>query len=155
VAKKARRKVASTKQKPINKRAIRQLQSVSKDFTGLTKEARALERALASPNPNKATTQRRVQAFAQAAATYAQPVHATKKTKKLAVAKIAKRITAKTLPSYKTAVFKCLGDYETCCRNVDWRFCAALAALCITNQLKALGTVGATAYTAFKIFGNH
>jgi hypothetical protein len=74
VATAARRKTASSRQRALNRRAIRQLRSVSEDFSGTTlaKEARALERALASRNPRKTTTQRRAQAFAEAAAKYSK-----------------------------------------------------------------------------------
>jgi hypothetical protein len=48
VAKVARRQATSPRQRAINKRAIRQLRSVSETCSGtdLAKEARALERAL-------------------------------------------------------------------------------------------------------------
>ena len=32
-----------------------------------------------------------------------------------------------------------MGDYQTCCKHADWKFCAALLAICVTNQLKTLG----------------
>lgn len=133
MAKKARRKVTPTKgrraprrkgEQAISKKAIRRLQSVSENYSGsaVARQADALGRALASPNPRKATTQRRIQSFAIAAADYAPPVRGTKKAKtsgtKRAAKTAAKRktVSKNKSPPYKTAVFKCWSDYETCCQ---------------------------------------
>jgi hypothetical protein len=162
VAKTAKRR-DTPRQRAINKRAIRQLQSVSEEFSGtaLAKEARALERALSSANPNKATTQRRLQSFAQAAARQASP-KATPKTMKRAVTSskksaIGKRAASSARTRYQSAVFKCWGDYETCCKHADWKLCAALLAICVTNQLKALGfgTGAGAAYFTIKHLLGH
>jgi hypothetical protein len=167
VAKKAGRKVTLTKgrreprrkrEQAISKKAIRQLQSVSENYSGsaVARQADALRRTLASPNPSKATTQRRIQTFAIAAADYAPPARATKKTKPSGPKRVAKTAArSKTLsksPPYKTAVFKCWSDYETCCQHGDWRMCASLAAICIANQLK---WPAAGAFTLIKLFGGH
>jgi hypothetical protein len=65
-------------------------------------------------------------------------------------------------PSYKTGIFKCRGDYETCLQSgAGFKTCAALFALCISHQLKlgpalGIGTGTYSALSAFKIFlGGH
>jgi hypothetical protein len=157
VAKAARRQATSPRQRAINKRAIRQLRSASETFSGtdLAKEARALERALASTNPNKPTTQRRLQSFVQAAAKQGSPRPTPKTLKRVSKAAskkaartptatpgLAKRAQGNTRVRYQTAIFRCWDDYQTCCQHNDWRICAAWLAICTTNQLKALGSLG-------------
>jgi hypothetical protein len=150
VAKAARQEARSSEARRI-KRAIRELRDVSDTLSGstLAKEARALERALAAPNSRKATTQRRVKAFAQAAAKYSPPVRvsrvAKKRTKDASKAQtatpgIVNREERNKRDRYEKGVFKCGSDYHKCCQqHSDWKLCAALLALCITNELKWLG----------------
>jgi len=52
-----------------------------------------------------------------------------------AVAIVDKRGARKSSPTYKTSIFKCLGDYDSCCATHDWRTCAALAVVCFAQQL--------------------
>ena len=164
MAKTAKRR-DTPRQRAINKRAIRQLQSVSEQFSGtaLAKEARALERALASANPNKATTQRRLQSFAQAAARQGSPSRAAPKTMKRGAtgskrsgskrSGIEKRARSSARAHYQSAVFKCWGDYQTCCKHADWKLCAAWLAICVTNQLKTLGLGTATYFSIKHLIG--
>jgi hypothetical protein len=172
---KAATQTASAKQRALNTRAISQLRSVSKSYSGTTlaKEASALERALASSNPSKATTQRLVQSFAQEATKYPLPSRVGKMTaaktvkgkgrskdaatKKTGTPGIVSRARASASNRYKTRVFKCVGDYGICCQQADWRFCAAWLAVCISNELqvlKALG-LGPAAYVAVKSMIGH
>ena len=134
-----------------------------------------MERALASRNPRKTTTQRRAQAFAEAAARYSKAgrpspslgtpswgppisimippgrvlkrmkkkVSAAKATKKTATPGIAKRQTRDANRRYTKGVFQCGDEYHKCCQQGAWKVCAALLALCITNELKWLGTATA------------
>jgi hypothetical protein len=177
VAKAASRKTTSAKERKINERAIRELKAVSDAFSrtasgsDLAKEARALERALAAKHPRKATTQSRVQSFARAAAKYSPPGRVKKMAKKVrwrTAAKkdferhvgrpatpeikktpgIIKREEKNKQVHYKTGVFQCLGDYEACCQQRSWKFCAPWLAVCITHQLKILQAVGITAGVA-------
>jgi hypothetical protein len=168
VAKAATQKTASAKQRALNTRAIRQLRSVAESYNGtaLGKEARALERALASHNPSKATTQSRAQSFAQEAAKYPLPSRVGKKaaaksktaaTKKTGTPGIVMRARASARNHYKTRVFKCVGDYGICCQQANWRLCAAWLAVCISNELqvlKALG-LGPAAYVGVKYMIGH
>jgi hypothetical protein len=156
VAKATRREATSSREREINKRAIRELRAVSDKFSRtvsgftLANEARALERVLAAPNSRKATTQKRVQAFAQAAAKYSPPDRVMKRVVKTGAARKAKTATPGIIKRakknqqvrYKTHVFKCLGDYEECCQQRDWKFCAAWLSLCITHELKVLPALG-------------
>jgi hypothetical protein len=94
-------------------------------------------------------------AFAEAAAGSAP---SRPKVKRASARKTAKRMT-KAKPSYKTGIFKCRGDYETCLQSgAGSKTCAALFALCISHQLKlasALG-IGTGAWGVVKIFlGGH
>lgn len=168
---KVRRQATSSRQRAINKRAIRQLRSVSETFSGtdLAKEARALERALASTNPNKATTQRRLQSFVKEAAKRGSPRTTPKTFKRVSKAASKKAATTPATPSiakraqrnirarYQTAIFRCRDDYLTCCQHDDWRICAALLVICITNQLRALGALGLgpAAYISIKHLIGH
>lgn len=134
------------------RRAIRELRSVSEQYSGtdLAKQAHALELALASPETTQAATHRRVMALAKAAEAKGSARGSARPRRTASAAKTGKR-TTKTKPSYQTRIFKCRGDYEMCLqRGGGFKTCAAWAALCISNQLK-LGWI-ATGYGAFKIF---
>jgi hypothetical protein len=115
VAKAARRKTTSSKEREINKRAIRELRAVSDVFSwtvsgiDLAKEARALERALAAPNSRKATTQRRVQSFAQAAAKYSPPDRVMKRVAKKAAARKDKKGREKQAGTLQKGCFSMRG----------------------------------------------
>jgi hypothetical protein len=169
-----RKKTASAKELSLQKRAIRELMALDKALSStvsgsaLAKQARALERALASRSPRKATTQRRVEAFTAAARKYSPPARRVlKKTRKVAArkAKTETGVVVKTAPTgtpgivksekrnkavrYQTRVYQCLADYETCCQHHDWKTCAAMCTLCIVDALKALG-LGPAAYLGAK-----
>ena len=73
---------------------------------------------------------------------------------KTATPGIRKRLERNKQVRYKTRVFKCWGDYHTCCEHGDWKACAAWLALCITNELKALG-LGPAAYIGVKFLIGH
>lgn len=159
------RRRAPSRQQTLNKRAINELQSVSEKYRGtdLAKQATALQRALASSRPSKAATQRRLQSFAVAAAkkSPSRKAKVMKKTvrgggggKQRPTAGITKTLGRNTKASYQTAVFKCWGDYQTCCQHAHWGTCAAWAALCIANQLKALG-LGPAAIIVIKTMVGH
>jgi hypothetical protein len=55
--------------------------------------------------------------------------------RELFVAEAAAIIERKREPAYKTAVFKCLEDYEKCKEHSSPRMCAALMAICVGRQL--------------------
>jgi hypothetical protein len=166
----ARRKTTSTKERALQKRAIRELKALDKALSGtvsgsaLAKQARALERALASRSPRKATTQSRVEAFTAVARKYSPPARRVLKRKIRVAARKAKTetgVVVKTAPTgtpgivkreernktvrYQTRVYQCLADYETCCQHHDWKTCAAMCTLCVVDALKALGLGGAAA----------
>jgi hypothetical protein len=92
-----------------------------------------------------------VQSFAQAAAKYSPPDRAMKRVAKKAAARKAKTATPGIIKRaeknkqvrYKKGVFQCGDEYHNCCQHGDWKLCAALLALCITNELKWLGAATA------------
>jgi hypothetical protein len=36
---------------------------------------------------------------------------------------------------YATAPFRCLEDYDQCCKDHDWKVCTALVTICLGRQL--------------------
>jgi hypothetical protein len=73
----------------------------------------------------------------------AKKVGAVRTTKKTATSGFAKRQSRDANRRYAKGIFQCGDDYHTCCQHGDWKVCAALLALCITNELKWLGTATA------------
>jgi L-serine deaminase len=167
--------MASANDQEINERAIRRLKSVTEKFSASTvaKRATALERLLASTNPDQAATDQHVRSFFEAARSHVASsggrvatemvrgqigkAPATKKaatTKKTAkkkattTKKIAKKLSrSKTKSSYNTQIFKCWDDYQTCCQTGNRKVCASLAAICISKQLAWAGAAVKLAFS--------
>jgi ribosomal protein S20 len=144
--------------------AIAHLEYITESFAGspIAKKAASLKRLLASANPDRETVQQHLQSFAEAAVKAAQPGITKKKKaaknksrKTIASAKAITRSTGmhnRARRGYQTAIFKCLSDYQKCCRDGDWKLCASIMAICISKQV---AWAGSAVVAATKYFSGH